>query len=157
MNIADWLTQYGDLKLTEYRVPVSSWLVEIPFFEWCRMQGENNLFCSTEEVFDWARDNQVVVSNYVDAVGYPSKFDLYEFLDEARSWHIQTLLLDEYQIFAKYATLKYLQSIFQNIGVTTIDEFNLKKLLDLVYRERSSVCLEDIKECVERAVQDGLI
>ena len=160
-NIVDLLDRYchpkfGIKRMTMYRIPVSSWLSDMRFFEWCYLQGgENNLFCSTEELFEWARDNQEVVNEYVDARGYPhtNKFDLYGFLDEARSWHIQIQLLDEYESFVRYATLKYLESL----GVKAVEEYSLEKLLKAIYRERTTVCLKDIKRYVEYAIQDGEI
>ncbi len=60
---------------------------------------------------------------------------------ETRGWHIQEKLLDEYQLFAKYATLEYLRSE----GVEAIDEYYFDELMDGIYQEQSSVCLEDIK------------
>lgn len=149
----------GDLRgqsMTEYEIFVGDWVSEVPFCEWCREVAEAKRYgCEYGGLFDWAQGHKEVMSDYVNAVGYPpvNEFDLYDFFEMAHSWHIQRLLLDEYQVFAKYATLEYLRSL----GIDEIDEFDLDELLELVYQEQSSVCLEDIKSCYEHGVETGLI
>lgn len=122
---------------------------------WCAETAEGERYGSVYGgLFDWAQGHKEVVSDYVNAVGYPPvwEFDLYDFLEMAHCWHIQEKLLDEYQVFAKYATLEYLQSL----GIDEMEEFDLDELLEFVYQEQSSVCLEDIKSCYEHVVEEGV-
>lgn len=147
--------KFGIKRMTMYGVPVSEWVSDLSFLDWCRMQGERSGFWAMEDVFDWARENQEVVRRYAEVIGLPSAsgFDLYDFLEEVRGWHIKELLLDEYESFMRYATLKHLDSL----GVESVGEYELEKLLKKVYEKRPKVCFEDIFECVEEAIQNGEI
>lgn len=154
--ISELLDELRGLRMTEYEISVSDWHSEVPFCEWCadtaRAERYDGVYGG---LFDWAQGHKLVVSDYVNAVGYPPvwEFDLCDFLEMAHCWHIQILLLDEYQVFAKYATLEYLGSL----GIDEMEEFDLDELLEFVYKEQSSVCLEDIKSCVEHCIEEGVI
>lgn len=156
MDINELLGEFDSQTMTEYEIFVCDWPSEIPFCDWCREVVEAERYGSVYGgLFDWAQGHKQVVSDYVNAVGYPPvwEFDLYDFLEMAHCWHVQTQLLDEYQVFAKYATLSYLRSL----GINKMDEYDLEELLNLVYQEQSSVTLKDIKECYEQCVETGLI
>lgn len=46
--------KFGIKRMTMYGVPVSEWVSDLSFLDWCRMQGERSGFWAMEDVFDWA-------------------------------------------------------------------------------------------------------